>query len=140
MISIRKQTMAIIGASALAMIAGAAQAQSSLSVMSFGGAYQEAQRKAMFETYSAAKGVKIVEQEYGGEIAKIKAMIESGNTTIDVIDVDAPGLQQGCDEGIYEKIDWSKIGDKNEWLPGTASSAASAQSFIQQCSLMTAAS
>ena len=121
MISIRKHTMAIVGAGVLAAIAGAAQAESSLSIMSFGGAYQEAQRKAMFETYTAAKGVKIVEQEYGGEIAKIKAMIESGNTTIDVIDVDAPGLQQGCDEGIYEKLDWSKIGDRNEWLPGTAS-------------------
>ena len=62
----------------------AARAQDTLSVMSLGGAYQEAQRKAVFETYAAQTGTKIDEQEYGGEIAKIKAMIESGNTTIDV--------------------------------------------------------
>lgn len=63
----------------------------------------------------------VSEQEYGGEIAKIKAMIDSGNTTIDVVDVDAPTLLQGCDEGIFEQIDWEKIGPKSEWLAGTTS-------------------
>ena len=92
-----------------------------LSIMSFGGAYQEAQRKAMFEPYTAATGIAINEQEYGGEIAKIKAMVDSGNITIDVVDVDAPTLMQGCDEGIYEKIDWAAIGDQAEWISGTAS-------------------
>lgn len=51
------------------------QAQDAISVMSFGGAYQEAQRKAVFETYTASTGIKVIEQEYGGEIAKVKAMI-----------------------------------------------------------------
>ncbi len=103
------------------IMAGSALADGQLSIMSFGGAYQAAQKKAMFETYTAKSGVKIVEQEYGGEIAKIKAMIQAGNTTIDVVDVDAPTLQQGCDEGIYEKIDWSKIGPMSEWISGTTS-------------------
>ncbi|HMT15469.1 MAG TPA: ABC transporter substrate-binding protein, partial [Aestuariivirga sp.] len=71
-------------------------AEDSISIMSFGGAYQEAQRKAMFEPYTAKTGIKVNQQEYGGEIAKIKAMIQSGNTTIDVVDVDAPTLMQGC--------------------------------------------
>ena len=110
-----------------AVVAGAmlcslpAWADESLSIMSFGGAYQAAQHKAAFEPYTAKTGVKINEQEYGGEIAKIKAMIQSGNVTLDVVDVDAPTLQQGCDEGIYEKIDWSQIGPQSEWLPGTTS-------------------
>lgn len=92
-----------------------------LSVMSFGGAYQEAQRKAVFETYTAHTGRPVSEQEYGGEIAKIKAMIDSGNTTLDVIDVDAPTLLQGCDEGIFEQIPWDKIGDRSDWIDGTSS-------------------
>lgn len=103
------------------LCANAARAQDTLSVMSFGGAYQEAQRKAVFETYTAETGAKIDEQEYGGEIAKIKAMIESGNTTIDVVDVDAPTLLQGCDEGIFEKIDWANIGPQDDWIKGTTS-------------------
>ena len=116
----RLTAIAAATTSLLALSAAAASAQQ-ISVMSFGGAYQEAQRKAVFEPYAAKTKTKVIEQEYGGEIAKIKAMIQSGNTTIDVIDVDAPTLMQGCDEGIYEKIDWSKIGDKSEWIAGTAS-------------------
>jgi len=100
---------------------GAANAAEPLSVMSFGGAYQEAQRKAVFSAYAEETGRPISEQEYGGEIAKIKAMIDSGNTTIDVVDVDAPTLLQGCDEGIFERIDWDKVGPKSEWLAGTTS-------------------
>lgn len=109
-----------IGASLIALSAADAFADD-LSVISFGGAYQEALHKAVFEPFAAKTGTKIVEQEYGGEIAKIKAMIEFGNTTIDVVDVDAPTLMQGCDEGIFDRIDWSKIGDRKEWLPGTSS-------------------
>lgn len=107
--------------SVFALSATQALAEGSISVMSFGGAYQEAQRKAVFETYTATTGIKVDEQEYGGEIAKIAAMIESGNTTVDVVDVDAPTLLQGCDEGIFEKIDWTKIGDRGDWLQGTSS-------------------
>lgn len=103
------------------LLLGAANAAEPLSVMSFGGAYQEAQRKAVFSAYAEETGQAVSEQEYGGEIAKIKAMIDSGNTTIDVVDVDAPTLLQGCDEGIFETIDWEKIGPKSEWLAGTTS-------------------
>ncbi|MBN9057358.1 MAG: ABC transporter substrate-binding protein [Rhizobiales bacterium] len=100
---------------------GTTMAAEPLSVMSFGGAYQEAQRKAVFTAYAEETGRPVSEQEYGGEIAKIKAMIDSGNTTIDVVDVDAPTLLQGCDEGIFETIDWEKIGPKSDWLAGTTS-------------------
>ncbi len=100
---------------------GTAFAAEPLSVMSFGGAYQEAQRKAVFSAYAEETGRAVSEQEYGGEIAKIKAMIDSGNTTIDVVDVDAPTLLQGCDEGIFETIDWETVGPKSEWLAGTTS-------------------
>lgn len=117
----RKFGMISAFALALPMMAGTALAGSSLTVMSFGGAYQDAQRKAVFEPFAAASGAKISEQEYGGEIAKIKAMIDSGNVTIDAVDVDAPTLLQGCDEGIFETIDWSVIGDKSEWIDGTTS-------------------
>ena len=115
----RTLTVSLVGT--LSLTALPAFAQDSISVMSFGGAYQEAQRKAVFETYTATTGIKVDEQEYGGEIAKIAAMIESGNTTIDVVDVDARTLLQGCVECVFETIDWSQIGDKADWLSGTTS-------------------
>ena len=120
----RKRRWAALAGSVALIAATAVHAETSISLLSFGGAYQEAQRKSMFEAYTAKTGNKVVEQEYGGEIAKIKAMVESGNTTLDVIDVDAPTALQGCDEGIYMTMDWSKIGDRSEWLPGTATDCA----------------
>ena len=117
--AITRRALTVLGL--MAMTTAPAFAEGSISVMSFGGAYQEAQRKAVFETYTTTTGIKVDEQEYGGEIAKIAAMIESGNTTIDVVDVDAPTLLQGCDEGIFEKIDWDQIGPKDDWLDGTTS-------------------
>jgi putative spermidine/putrescine transport system substrate-binding protein len=115
----------LLGLSAAAcLLAAPAFAQGQLSVMSFGGAYQAAQRSTFFEPYTAKTGVKFVEQEYGGEIAKIKAMVQAGGVTIDVVDVDGPTAQQGCDEGIFEKLDWSKIGDRKQWPTGTANDCA----------------
>ena len=93
----RTAKFSVLTATALVALASPVLAEGTISVMSFGGAYQEAQRKAVFEPYAAEKGVTVEEQEYGGEIAKIAAMIESGNTTVDVVDVDAPTLLQGCD-------------------------------------------
>lgn len=108
-------------AAILALAPAPASAQSKdVSVMSFGGAYQAAQREGVFKPYTTKSGVKVNEQEYGGEIAKIKAMVQAGAVTVHAVDVDAPTLRQGCDEGLFEKLDYAKIGPKAEWLEGTA--------------------
>ena len=81
-----------------------------LSITSWGGAYQMSQRKAYFEPYAKQAGVKITEEEYNGEIAKIRAMVESKSVSWDAVDVDTQTAVQGCAEGILETIDWSKLG------------------------------
>jgi putative spermidine/putrescine transport system substrate-binding protein len=111
----------VLGALTIGSLASAHAEDKAIALMSFGGAYQEAQRHSMFEPYAKATGVTFAEQEYGGEIAKIKAMVEAGNVTLNLVDVDAPTLRQGCDEGILEKLDWSRIGPQSEWIPGSFS-------------------
>ena len=120
----RNTVSAAIAGTALLLAPAAAVAQSELSVLSFGGAYQAAQKDAFFTPYTAKTGTHFAEQEYGGEIAKIKAMVDTGGGNLDVVDVDGPGAQQGCDEGLYERLDWSKIGNRSDWLPGTTSDCA----------------
>jgi putative spermidine/putrescine transport system substrate-binding protein len=103
------------------VITTAAFAQSKdVSVMSFGGAYQKAQQEGVFKPYTAKTGGKVSEQEYGGAIAKIKAMVQAGAVTVGALDVDAPTLRQGCDAGLFEKLNYSEIGPKAEWIEGTA--------------------
>ncbi len=57
-----------------------------LTFVSFGGAYQEAQRKAWLEPYSELTGVQFQEAEDSSN-ATIKAQVESGQVTWDVVDV-----------------------------------------------------
>ncbi|WP_456813889.1 ABC transporter substrate-binding protein [Bradyrhizobium sp. USDA 4529] len=81
-----------------------------LTITSWGGAYQMSQHKAYFEPYAKQAGVKITEEEYNGEIAKIRAMVESKSVSWDVVDVGLPTAITGCAEGIIETIDWNKLG------------------------------
>jgi putative spermidine/putrescine transport system substrate-binding protein len=95
-------------------------AGSQITIVSWGGAYSESQRKAYYEPYAKEKSVKVVEEEYDGELGKLKAMKDAGNVTWDVMDVDSAHALSGCDEGLLEKLDYPKIGDKAKFLPGTA--------------------
>jgi putative spermidine/putrescine transport system substrate-binding protein len=92
-------------------------AGTTLTVSSYGGAYQEAQRKAWFEPYAALTGVTIVESEDSAN-ATIKAQVESGQVTWDVVDVGNDfGLEGNAD--VLEPLDFTRI-PKDEILPGFA--------------------
>jgi putative spermidine/putrescine transport system substrate-binding protein len=98
-------------ASALAAMPAAAD----VTVISFGGAVQKAQQKAYYEPLDKA-GLKVVPGEYNGEQAKIKAMVEAKNVTWDVVEVESAELQRGCEEGLFEKLDYAKVGNKSDFV------------------------
>jgi putative spermidine/putrescine transport system substrate-binding protein len=95
-------------------------AQSQLTVVNFGGANANAQKKAYYEPFEKASGTKVVSVEYNGEQAKVKAMVEAKNVTWDVVEVESPDIGRGCDEGLFEKLDYSKIGNKADLAPRAA--------------------
>ncbi|WP_206075378.1 ABC transporter substrate-binding protein [Mesorhizobium tamadayense] len=113
---------ALVASAAAACVFGvhSAKAAEPLTIVSWGGAYSDSQRKAYYEPYMKQTGVKITEEEYDAELGKLKAMKEAGNVTWDVIDVDSAHALSGCDEGLFEKLDYSKIADTSKFLPGTA--------------------
>ncbi|MFO5988123.1 ABC transporter substrate-binding protein, partial [Pseudomonas aeruginosa] len=81
--------------------AAAAQAQSqSLTVISFGGATKAAQEQAYFKPFERSGGGQVVAGEYNGEMAKVKAMVDVGKVSWDVVEVESPELLRGCDEGL----------------------------------------
>lgn len=87
-----------------------------LTVVNFGGANANAQKKAYYEPFEKT-GTKVVAVEYNGEQAKIKVMVETRKVTWDVVEVESPDAARGCDEGLFEKLDYSKIGNKADFLP-----------------------
>ena len=65
------------------MAAGAAAAQQ-LTVVSFGGSYQEAQSKALFQPAAKAMGITIKEETYTG-IADLRLKVKAGAVTWDIV-------------------------------------------------------
>ncbi|AYC34878.1 ABC transporter substrate-binding protein [Pseudomonas cavernae] len=107
---------------ALAACAGIAQAQAqNLTVISFGGATKAAQEQAYFKPFNQSGAGTIVAGEYNGEMAKVKAMVDVGKVSWDVVEVESPELLRGCEEGLFERLDPARFGDAGQYLPGTLS-------------------
>jgi len=110
--------LAVIGLAA-AMLAPAklAFADNRVTVISSGGAYQEALRKSIFEPFVKATGSKLAEGQWSFELAKIRAMVETNTVSWDVVESYGSMVLKMCDEGIIEKIDWKKLGlDRTKFM------------------------
>lgn len=105
-------------AATLALAFGAtAAAAAEVTVVNFGGANGDAQKAAFNQPFEAQTGNKVTAVEYNGEQAKVKAMVEAKHVNWDVVEVESGDLGRGCDEGLYEKLDWSKIAKKSDLIP-----------------------
>lgn len=110
----------------LAAIAGAALAATGaaaardLMIVGFGGGFQDNARIHLFQGYEKATGQKVKDDVYNGEMAKVYSMVKAKDVTWDVIMVEAPELVRGCEDGVFEKIDWSAV-RKDKFISGGTS-------------------
>jgi len=82
-----------------------ALAGEAFTVTSWGGAYTKSQMEAYHKPYTAKTGIKINSEDYNGGLAEIRAQVQAGNITWDVVDVEQQDLLAGCDEGLFEILD-----------------------------------
>jgi hypothetical protein len=98
--------------------AGEAHARD-FTVVSWGGAYQDAQRQIYFEPFAAEAGLRLLEDVWNGGVGAIRAKVEGGASDWDVVQVETEELVIGCEEGLYEPIDWGRIGvGEADLIPG----------------------
>ena len=90
----------------------AAKAEEQVVVVGWGGVWQDAYRKALFEPFMKETGIKVVEEEFGGEYAKLTSQIEAGKITWDLAAFESPQVIQGCDKGAFVKLDWAALGGR----------------------------
>lgn len=95
-----------------------AAADGSLTITTFGGAFENAASKAWFEPYTAKTNTAIAKEQYDGGLAKLRAMVEAKNTTWDVLDLETNDAIVGCDEGLLQKLDPKVFGDQADFVPG----------------------
>ena len=106
----------------LGMMCAAHAMAADLTVVSFGGANKAAQEKAFYGPWSKAGNGKIVAGEYNGEMAKVKAMVDTKSVSWDLVEVESPELSRGCDEGMFEELEPTLFGDSSKYVPGALSS------------------
>ena len=87
----------------------AAFAAESITVTSFGGAFSQSQIEAYQKPFSAKTGVKVNAEVYNGGLAEVRAQVQAGNVTWDVVDLEKQDVVGACDEGLLEPIDWSTL-------------------------------
>lgn len=104
----------------------------SMTIVSWGGAYQNSQIKAYSDPYVEATGIRVIYDESSNEaVAKLRAMNEAGNITWDLVDVEGPDAVRLCDEGLAMEV------DVDEMLPpapdGTPASEDFGESLVSEC-------
>ncbi|NNL73775.1 MAG: extracellular solute-binding protein, partial [Silicimonas sp.] len=109
-----KLTTTLLASTALTVSAGTVSAQDmadDMTLVSWGGAYQESQQRAYVEPYLADNpDVSAVWDESSAEaVAKLRAMNEAGNITWDLVDVVASDAIRLCDEGLAMEVDHDEI-------------------------------
>ena len=90
-----------------------------LTVVSWGGAYTKSQVEGYHKPWMAKTGKSIISEDYTGGLAEIKAQVESGNVSWDVVDLELSDAIRGCDEGLFEVIDHSSLPPAPDGTPAT---------------------
>ena len=108
--------------SALAVAGGTmlprqAVAADTITVVSFGGAYQEAESKALFQPAAKALGITVKEETYAG-IADLRLKAKANAVTWDVVASGSGTAAHAGAEGILEPLDY-KIIDVSTFVPNT---------------------
>ena len=100
---------------AAALLAATPALARDLTVVSWGGSYQDAQREIYFEPFKKETGIPLLEESWDGGYGVISAQMQSGAPNWDVVQVETEELQLGCADGLYEKIDWDALGGKDKF-------------------------
>ena len=87
-----------LSALALGLVCAGHAAAENLTAVSFGGANKQA-REGLLSAVEAAGHGRIVAGEYNGEMAKVKAMVDTNSVSWNPVEVESPELARGCDEG-----------------------------------------
>lgn len=115
----------MIGAAAASALPVHAQNRS-LTVVTWGGTTTRFQKQAVFDPFTAETGIPIKIEEWNGNLGLIRAQVESGKVTWDVVVGDIAFAKRGCEDGFLEPIDPSILptgtgreAAKDDFLPGS---------------------
>lgn len=104
-----------IAAMLLGMAAPQMASADSLTVANNGGSAGAGYREAYYKPFTAKTGHTVVDDQFSQELAKVRSQVETGNLVWDVVSLTAINEATACDEGLLERIDWSKYLDPKDF-------------------------
>ena len=115
------RTTALTAIAALGVSAAQAESHTSgeITMMSWGGAYGESQTEAYIKPYNAQGGAQVKMVDSDNPAVPLKAMVESGNVNVDIVDIEEPDAIRACDEGLLEEIDVADFPAGEDGTPAT---------------------
>ncbi|AGT09780.1 ABC transporter substrate-binding protein [Paracoccus aminophilus] len=76
---------------------------------SYGGAYQEAVRKAILDPIEKDTGMKIKDSAISAGITEVRTRVKGGANDLDVVELYGGQCQQAADEGLLVALDYGKL-------------------------------
>jgi putative spermidine/putrescine transport system substrate-binding protein len=92
-----------------------------LTIVAWGGNTQDAQRQIYFRPFSKQISKPVLDETWDGGIGVLQAKVKAGNPNWDVVQVESDELALGCADGLFEKIDWDKLGGKTGFIESSVS-------------------
>lgn len=90
-------------------------ADKTVTIASWGGSYQEAQSKALFEPASANTGVVVRQETYGG-MSDVRLQVQTGAVIFDIVASGSGSAARAGAEGLLEELDYTVI-DVSDFYP-----------------------
>jgi putative spermidine/putrescine transport system substrate-binding protein len=110
-------TRRLLASAPLLLAAPAARAQArDLTVVSWGGAYQDAQREVMFRPFQRVTGQRLLEETWDGGMDSLRDTARTARW--DLVQVEGDELLLGCAEGLLERLSPEEVGGADRYIPG----------------------
>jgi putative spermidine/putrescine transport system substrate-binding protein len=101
-------------------------------VASWGGKSNDALGDIFTKPFTDETKINVLLGTYDGGWGQFKAMEDSGEKIWDLATVEPAEMQRGCEDGLFVKLDWSRIGPKDKFLPGVVDECGMGQLYSAQ--------
>lgn len=94
--------------------------QVTLTIATWGGAYQQSQERAFFEPFEKSTGHEVSAVAHGGTLRALKEQAQGGNPAWDIVDLSSRLLDEACADGLLVKLPGSLSGPSGseDFMPG----------------------
>ena len=114
-------TAVAVAAAATSATAAAASTDPyrAITVVSWGGPYERSQRKAYFEPFTKATGIRIDVERYDGGLEELRRQVRGGDVDWDLVDMTMADNRAACRQGLLEPIEHSRLHPAPDGTPAS---------------------